>query len=126
MYRWISSKGEIVKTKTVKEFAERFKFPPSMARSLAAGVRSRLRGWCSGSSKPRVKKARNRFLTKLVNTRTGESAILGASITGFARQHDLCDNEVWKLVNGRKIAYRGWMLQKSFDLANEYLAESGK
>ena len=94
-----------------------------MARSLAAGCRSRMRGWCSTSKKPRVKKHRERFLTRLVHRPTGTTTILGPSITRFARQHDLCENEVWKLVNGHKIQYRGWTLQKSVDLVSEYLAE---
>ena len=63
-------------------------------------------------------------MTKLVNTRTGETAILGSSIKGFAEKRGLCDNELWKLVNGRKISYRGWMLQTTINAANFGLADS--
>jgi len=123
MYSFIDSQGKIVKTKTIREFAEKYNFPECLARSLASGYRSRLRGWCSTSKKPRVKKHRERFLTRLVHRPTGSTEILGSSITHFARRHDLCENEVWKLVNGLKIQYRGWILQKSLDAVNLGLAD---
>lgn len=59
----------------------------------------------------------------LVNTRTGKRAILGASIVKFADEHGLCMNEVWKLLNGRKIVYRDWMLVKSLELAQVRLTD---
>jgi len=114
-YKWIDSKGNTI-CATIRDFAERYDFPPSMARSLAAGVRSRLRGWCSGSSKPRVKRARQRFLTKLVNTRTGESAILGLSIAKFARDHGLSRQGLNELITSRVPMYRGWMLESTRQL----------
>jgi hypothetical protein len=121
MYSWLNDRGEIVKTKTIAEFARKYNFPPSMARSLASGCRSRLRGWCSTSK--RAKRHRNRFMTKLVHLPTGATRVLGSSITQFARENALCENEVWKLVNGLKTRYRGWTLQKTIDAATFGLAD---
>ena len=110
MYRWIDSTGNIIKTKTIKDFALTYNFDYSMAKSLACGLRSRLNGFCSTS--PRAKKHRKRFTTRLINTRTREEAILGSSIVGFAKQRNLCANEIWKLVNRYqgKLMYRDWCL----------------
>lgn len=121
MYSFISPEGQRVKTKTVKEFALKYGFTHSMARSLACGYRARLRGWCSTAK--RAKKHRDRFTTVLVNTRTGERSILGSSIKSFAEKRNLCMNELWKLVNGRKLIYRHWCLQKTLDSANGTLAD---
>jgi len=93
-----------------------------MAKALSCGYRSRLRGWCSTNK--RAKKERDRFLTQLVNVHTGEEFILGASIKKFAQDHGLCDNELWKLVNGKgKLMYRGWCLKKTLDLVHPTLAD---
>ena len=116
MYSWINSKGETIKTETVKEFALKYNFPESLARSLACGQRSRLRGWCSTSKKPRVKKHRERFLTKLLNTKTGETAILGQSVKKFARDHGLSLQGFSELVNRRVPMYRGWTLHSTHEL----------
>jgi len=50
-------------------------------------------------------------MTTLVNTQTGERAIAGQTVKGFAGRHDLCLNELSKLVNGR--SYRHWVLERS-------------
>jgi hypothetical protein len=115
MYRFINPKGEVIKTKTVKEFALQYGFAPSHARDLACGYLKKLNGWCS--THPKAKKQRERFLTVLVNPRQGKREILGRSIAHFARDHGLCMNELWKLINGRKICYRGWMLEITHQLA---------
>ena len=115
MFKVFSPAGELITTKSVKEFADRFQFNPSSARALKNGKRARIRGWCSTHRK--AKRHRERFLTKLVNLRTGEECILGQSIRAFAKNHDLCMNELWKLVNGYgKIAYRGWVTQATRDV----------
>jgi len=116
MYSWINSNGESIKTKTLAEFARKYDFPLSMARHLAAGMRSRLRGWCSTSKKPKVKKHRERFMTRLVNTKTGETAILGPSVKKFARDHGLSLQGLSELVNGHVAMYRGYMLQTTHEL----------
>jgi hypothetical protein len=41
----------------------------------------------------------------------------------FSRQHGLCFNELSKLINGHKIVYRGWYLEKTLELANGNLAD---
>lgn len=116
MYRWIDSQGQVHKTRTVKEFAEKYNFPESLARSLACGQRSRLRGWCSTSKKPKVRKHRERFLTRLVNTKTGETTILGPSVKKFARDRGLSLQGLSELINRRVAMYRGWMLQTTHEL----------
>lgn len=95
-----------------------------MARTLAAGVRYRLCGWCSTSKKAKVRKARDRFLTVLTNTDTGESKNLGPSVKKFAKENGLCLNEVSRLVNGRSLMYRSWVLQKTLDAANGHTADA--
>lgn len=121
MYQWLKSDGSVLHA-TIKQFCEISGFSPSMARTLASGVRYRLRDFCSNSKKPKVKKARDRFTTALVNTKTGEKKWLGPSVKKFARDHGLCFNELSKLVNGHSLQYRSWVLQKTLDAADGYLA----
>lgn len=52
----------------------------------------------------------------LVNTLCGKRTILGRSVKSFAKEHGLSLNGFSKLVNGRRILYRGWCLEKSMDL----------
>ncbi len=56
-------------------------------------------------------------MTKLVNTKTKETFVLGRSVKHFAKEHGLCFNELSKLVNGHKLMYRGWCLQKTLEAA---------
>jgi hypothetical protein len=111
MYSFISPNNEVIKTNTVKAFAKQYGFNYSSARNLACGHQKTMLGWCSTNK--RAKRVRTRFQTVLVNTKTGERKILGQSLTQFARDNHLCMNELWKLLNGRKIMYRGWTLEKS-------------
>jgi len=116
MYRWISSTGEIVKTKTIKEFADKYGIRHSTARVLACGARTRHKGWCSTS--PRAKKARERFTTELVNINTGERSILGQRLTDFAARHGLSPVKLSRLVNKHRLIYRGWALASTLRSAN--------
>jgi hypothetical protein len=122
MYSWISPTGEKIRTRTVKEFATKYNFPESHARDLACGYMKRYRKWCSGHK--RAAKARKRFTTVLVNFRLGKREILGQTVTAFAAKHQLCKNELYKLINGRKIMYRGWMLERTHNLAQGTVADS--
>ena len=116
MYSWINSEGQTIKTDTIAEFARKYNFPPSMARTLACGKRARLRGFCS--THPRAKKFRDRFTTTLINLNTGEKKILGPSVKKFARDHDLSLQGFSELINRRVLLYRGWTLESSVALAN--------
>jgi hypothetical protein len=49
----------------------------------------------------------------LVNTQTGERSIIGQTVKAFAQEHHLCLNELSKLVNGRKLRYRNWVLERT-------------
>src|SRR4051794_7902706 len=115
MYKFISPTGEVVRTKTVKEFSQQTGITYSHARDLACGYNARVGGWCSMA--PRAKKHRKRFLTVLIHPRQGKREMVGQSVSNFAKKHSLCVNELYKLVNGRKICYRGWMLETSYELA---------
>ena len=117
MYSFISPKGEIIKTKTVKEFSEKYGMKYSSAKELACGNRARNLGWCSTHKK--AKRLRDRFTTVLVNTKTGERSILGQSLITFSKKHGLCMNEISKLVNGHKIFSRHWCLEKTLTNVHE-------
>jgi len=120
MYSFISPQNEVIKTKTIKQFADQYGFHYSTARNLACGYQKTMRGWCS--THKRAIRKRIRFQTVLVNTKTGERKILGRSIAQFARDNHLCMNELWRLMNGRKIVYRSWTLEKSILAAGSGLA----
>lgn len=127
MYSWINPRGETIFTETVKEFADTYGFSLKMAQILARGQRSRLRGWCSTAKA--ATKERKRFLTKLVNLKTGETGILGMGVVAFARAHGLCYHELSKLVNRRKIFYRYWVLEQTHKAlqassSNRYIGEN--
>ncbi len=113
MYKFISPEGETIRTKSIKEFAEKYQFNYSSAIQLSCGQRQYIKGWFS--THPKAKKKRMRFLTVLVNTVTSEQTTLGSSLKEFADKHNLCMNEVCKLVNGKRIRYRNWMLKKTYD-----------
>ena len=114
-YSFLNSRGEIEKFKSIREFSDRYSMPYSMARSLHAGMRVRLKGFCSTSSKPKARKYRRRFLTRLVNTKTGETKILGGSVKCFAKDHGLSLQGLSELVNKRVQIYRHWVLGKTLD-----------
>jgi hypothetical protein len=115
LYSFISPQGTVVKTNSIQEFATTYGFRPSHARSLACGYHATAKGWCT--TKPSGRKRRKRFLTPLINVKNGTREVLGESVTGFARRHNLCKNEVYRLINGRSICYRGWMIENSYQLA---------
>ena len=117
-YTFIGPDGQTIKTKSIKEFARTYGFPESLARNLHCGYRARLRGFCSTSQKPRVKKLRKRFLTKLTNLKTGENAILGASVKRFAQEHDLSLQGLSELVNNRVSIYRHWVKAGTAEILN--------
>jgi hypothetical protein len=112
----ISPTGDIIRRRTVKELIQVTGFRESNLRSLLCAHFKRFCGWCS--THPRARKARERFTTTLVNTKTGERAILGQTVTGFAKRHGLCKNELYRLVNYRSIIYRGWMMEKTYNLTH--------
>jgi hypothetical protein len=120
MYKWIDSNGKIVKTKTIREFSDKYGINYSHAKTLACGLRSKHKGWCSTS--PRAKKARERFTTVLLNLRTGEREIVGQSPKKFALNHSLCPNELLKLLNKHRIIYRDYCLASTLDAAYGQMA----
>jgi hypothetical protein len=120
MYKWVNFQGETIKTKTVKEFSEKTGMRYSNALSLACANKLTLNGWMS--THPKAKKRRERVLTRLVNLKTGEISFLGNSANRWARQRGLCENEVWKLLNGWKIAYRDWVTEKTYRATHGALA----
>ena len=115
MYTFISPTGETIKTKTVKEFADMAGMRQSNARSLACGYMTRFKGYCS--SHIRAGKAKARFLTVLVNPKQGKREIVGQTVKAFAEWHRLCANEVYKIILGRRLIYRGWMLEQTHLIA---------
>ena len=68
-------------------------------------------------------KHRERFLTVLVNPSLGIREILGQTITAFAAKHHLCKSELYKLVCGRQVGYRGWFLERTLKLAQGVVAD---
>lgn len=117
-YKFINSNGELIKTRTIKEFSERYSMSYSLAKSLHCGLRVRIGGFCSTSPKPKARKYRRRFLTKLVNTKTAEECILGPSVKKFAVDHGLSLQGLSELVNGRVHIYRNWVLKKTLEAAS--------
>jgi hypothetical protein len=114
LYSFISPEGKTIKTKSVKEFSETYGVNYNSAKELSCGKRSRNGGYCSTHRK--AARHRQRFLTRVLNTKTGESAIIGRSIKQFADEHGLSFHDLGQLINGRIISYRGWVLEKTWDL----------
>lgn len=71
----------------------------------------------------RAAKKRKRWTTVLVHSLTGQRERLGRSIRSFAERHDVCANDLSKLLNGYKIAVKGWMLEKTWDLTHGRIAD---
>jgi hypothetical protein len=118
-HRWVNSQGETIQA-TIKDFSAMTNIRASNCRTLACGLRHTLHGWLS----PNAPKARRkRFTTVLRNIRTNERAIVGKSLTSFAERHNVCANDLWKVVNGRKLAAKGWVLESSVKLAHGGLAD---
>jgi hypothetical protein len=122
MYSWINNKGETIRTKTIKEFAQMAGLRESNARSLACGCIKRLKGWLS--THPSARKYRKRWRTVLVNSKDGTRQNIGQTVSGFARAHNLCKNELYKLINGRKFMYRHWCLETTLQLAHSKIADA--
>jgi hypothetical protein len=122
MYSWLNSQGKILKTKTIGEFIQLTGFRPSNAKSLACGHYLSLNGWCSGHR--RAARKRKRWTTTLINTRTNERCVLGPSVTSCARDHNLCTGDLYKLINHRKVCYKGWMLESTLKLTQGGVADA--
>ena len=116
MYVWTNSQNQTIKTKTIADFARMTGIHYSNAKSLACGIQQTLRGWLSPKA---PKKRRERFKTVLRNIRTGERVIVGAAITSLAKRIGVCENDLWKVVNGYdgKLAIKGWTLERSWESA---------
>jgi hypothetical protein len=116
MYSWTNSQGQTIRTKTIADFSRMTGIRYSNAKSLACGIQQTLRGWLSPKA---PKKRRQRFNTVLRNIRTGERVIVGAAITSLAKQIGVCENDLWKVVNGYdgKLAIKGWTLERSWESA---------
>jgi len=122
IYKFYSPEGKLAKTKSLLHFAVQHSLPYSHVKDLNCGIMKRYRGWLSTHKSAR--KYKKRFLTVLVNTRTGERCILGQAVTRFAKAHGLCLSELSKLINGRKICYRGWCLESTLKLTQSGVADS--
>ena len=120
MYHWEHIDGTKIKTKTIKAFSELTGLRHSNCKSLACGHYQTLHGWISPSKK--AKRRKERVLRKLVNTITGEVKTLGISANAFARNHGLCENELWKLLRGHKVAYRHWVTERTYMMTQTHLA----
>ena len=121
MRKWISPEGQIVETKTIKEFAEKFGVRESTARRLACGDRNMSHGWCS--THRRARKARERFMTVLRNTKTGERKIVGQFVTRFATENGLCINDTYGLLSGRLIMYKHWVVDRAYQLTTSAIGD---
>ena len=118
MYSLLDSTGTIIKAQTIDELANRFALSRDSVLSLVRGHRGRLFGFCS--THPRAKRIRHRWTTTLLNLKTGERKILGPSVKKFAKDHNLSLQGLSELVNRRVLAYRGWTLARSVDLADAH------
>jgi len=113
MFTFISPNGDVVKSKNLRHFSAQHSLPYSHVRDLACGRFQCYRGWLSPKA---TRKRRKRFTTVLVNSKDGTRHTLGQTVSGFARAHNLCANELYKLINGRKWMYRHFCLEKTLQL----------
>jgi len=122
MHSFISPTGEVVKTKTLREFTTLSGMKMNCARSLSCGRRSRNHGWFS--THPKTRRQRDRFFTVLVNTVTGEKMTVGDSIKSRAKEHGLGHNALVQLVNGHRFIFRHWMLEKTLKIVDRPIPAS--
>lgn len=120
-YTWIGPDGGKFTTRSVREFSELTGLRYSNCTSLACGHFQTLHGYTS--MHPKAKKRRERITTVLVNLHTGQREMLGTAITSFAARHNVCGNDICKLLNGHKIAVKGWVLEKTFKLTQAAIAD---
>ena len=100
---------------TVKEFAEMTGMSESNARRLACGAVGKSKGFASTNR--RAARLRKRFTTALHNIRSGEVAIVGQSVAAFCRSHGLSSKNLHRVLLGKRLAYKGWTLARSLELA---------
>ena len=58
-----------------------------------------------------------------MNIYTKERRVVGPSVKAMAQEHGLCANELYLLINGRQLAYRGWVKAIGYDYAQGAIAE---
>ena len=121
MYSWLNAQGQTIKTKTIAEFVQLTGFRPSNAKSLACAHYLSLNGWVSGHR--RAARKRKRWSTVLINTKTNERCVLGPSVTAFARAHNVCKGDLYKLINHRKLCAKGWILESTLKLTQGAVAD---
>ena len=121
--RWtfISPTGEVIRTSSLKQFADKYGLRHSNVQSLACGHFSTLKGFCS--THPKVKKRRERVTTVLHDTKSEQDYVLGANMKTFAKAHNICYNDLSKLLTGRRIACKGYVLRKTWEMTQIDTAE---
>jgi len=67
---------------------------------------------------PKARAQRRRFTTVLVHPSSNRREVVGPSVKAFAKRHGLCANEVYMILNGKSICYRGWMLEATYLLTH--------
>jgi len=122
MRKFISPTGEVVKTKTIKEFSDKYGLEPVGARMLACGMLKSFHGWMSFH--PKAKKKRKRIMTKLINVQTYAEETLGNTVRAFADKHNLCSYEVCNLLTGKRFIYKNWVLRKTYDNVNKSFSDA--
>ena len=100
---------------TVKELAAITGMSESNARRLACGAVAKSKGFAS--THRRAARLRKRFSTKLQNLFSGDTAIVGQSVAAFCRLHGLSAKNLHRVLLGKRLAYKGWTLAKSLELA---------
>ncbi len=119
-YTFLSPTGQKVRA-TTSELSEMTGMRASNIRSLACGHYQTLHGWLSPKA---PKKRKERFTKALHNIETKERVIVSASLTALSKRIGVGMNDLWKVVNGYdgKLAIKGWVLESSYELAQDVLA----
>src|SRR4051794_16281094 len=115
MFCLIDPSGKMIRAKTSKKMAELTGLRPSHIRSLNCGYFQTLQGYVS--THKNAAKRRKRIFTRLVNLSTGEKCLVGRSVAALARHRGWCVQEVYDLLNRRQIAYRGWVVESTYQAA---------
>lgn len=112
MFVFLNPEGKKVRVKKLMDLVKMSGMSYMSARSLNCGIRKALLGWCS--THPKAKKRREKFMTRLINTETGERSVVGQHPKRFAIKHNLCANTLNQLLRGERLCYKNWMLEKSY------------
>lgn len=113
-FKFISPTGAIVTGINLTEFCEVNGLCYRAMKYLRQGTRKQHNGWHSFAPAS-LEHAKRPHHVYLVNVKTGERLSLNRSVKKIALEYKLTYRHLSQLINGKKLQYKGWVLNSTYN-----------